>query len=283
MNPRVTWLPPQPQAYNSPRLAPHQFYNTAPSLGDATQELAFSDLRNGMHIKRVADLTKGRRLPRPQWVTSDELFRNVVVKVLETRFLIPISARTGTLKERLERCRAAAKRLATTKRHCLDAHIQQFRALSNNQFAELSSSSYERLFMEALRGLGIPARLSALQRAIRTLDGEICVMERAPEVLTAVLFHFFRLGHSSPTVAETLGLTPWQVRQIIFRARRVAERDTPSSGRCKMNRSKAEEIRRLSADGMPWEQIAAKYGAVRETVRDAVRCKTWQTRRRHRG
>ncbi len=277
--PRVTWLPPQQQTHSSPRLQPHAFYDRERFL--TKSGLSYSDMAR-LSIGRVADLRNGRRLPVPSWVTSDEQFRTVIVKILENRFLIPIFARTGTLKERLDRCRAAAKRLATTKRHCLDAHIQQFRALSNNRLDELNSSNYERLFLEALRGKGSTARLNALERAIRILDGEICTTERAPELLTAVLFHFFRLGHSSPTVAETLGLTPWQVRQIIFRARRVAERATPSR-RCKMNRSKAEEIRRLDKDGMPWEQIAAKFGTVRETVRDAVRCKTWQTRRRHRG
>jgi hypothetical protein len=278
--PRVTWLPPQQQTHSAPRFDRVQFDDRSRFLKDSG--IAFNDLAH-LSVKRVTDLRNGRRLPVPSWVTSDEQFRTVILKILENRFLIPISARTGTLKERLDRCRAAAKRLAATKRHCLDTHIQQFRALSNNRLDELSSSNYERLFLEALRGAGATARLNALEKAIRTLDGEICTTERAPELLTAVLFHFFRLGHSSPTVAETLGLTPWQVRQIIFRARRVAERATPSSRRCKMNRSKAEEIRRLDKDGMPWEQIAAKFGAVRETVRDAVRCKTWQTRRRHRG
>src|SRR5882762_5391238 len=237
--PRVTWLAPHPQTHSSPRIQSYQFYDRGSFL--TKSGFAYSDMER-LHIGRIADLRRGRRLPVPSWATSDEQFRTVILKVLENRFLIPISARTGTLKERLDRCRAAAKRLAATKRHCLDAHIQQFRALSNNRLDELNSSNYERLFLEALRGNGAAARLNALEKAIRTLDGEICITEIAPELLTAVLFHFFRLGHSSPTVAETLGLTPWQVRQIIFRARRVAERATPSSRRCKMNRSKAEEI-----------------------------------------
>jgi predicted transcriptional regulator len=50
-----------------------------------------------------------------------------------------------------------------------------------------------------------------------------------------------------------------------------------------MNRNKAEEIRRLSASGMPWDELAAKFGAVRETVRGIVRGETWHGRpRRHR-
>ena len=141
--------------------------------------------------------------------------------------------------------------------------------------------SYEQLFCGALGGKGAAARLKMLEKQVSGLDGEVFVSER-PELIAAVLYQYFRLGYNSCAVAESLGLKPPCIRQIVFRARRVAERATPSR-RCKMNRSKAEEIRRLSADGMPWEQIAAKFGVVRETVRDAVRCKTWQTRRRHSG
>src|SRR6266550_927302 len=246
-SPRVTWLPPQPLTHTSPRFAPHQFHDAGSSLGDATQELAYSDLKH-MHIHRVADLTKGRRLPVPSWATSDEQLRSVILKCLENRF--SVRNQQGTPSERLDRCRRAAQRVASAKRERLDAYIQQFRALSENKLASLTERNYEQLFCESLAGKGTTARLDALEKQVRILDGETFVTERAPELLAAVLYQYFRLGLNSPSVAENLGLTPWQIRQIIFRARKVAQREGPAKRRKRRSEwltlQKAEEIRRLS-------------------------------------
>jgi len=176
-----------------------------------------------MHVGRIADLRIGRRLPVPTWATSKEGLQNVIVKCLENRFYV--RNKQGTLRERLDRCRAVAKRVAVTKRKFLDESIRQFRALAEQRFADLLDRNYEQLFLETLAGKGTSARLNALEKQVRTLDGDVYVSERAPELLAAVLYAYFRLGHNSPTVAETLGLTPWQVRQIIFRARKVAQRE----------------------------------------------------------
>jgi DNA-directed RNA polymerase specialized sigma24 family protein len=108
----------------------------------------------------------------------------------------------------------------------MDAHIQQLRALSQNQLASLSERNYEKLFLESLRsGNGAAARLNALENHIGNLDGDICITERAPELLAAIFYQYFRLGYNSPTVGEQLGLSAPQVRQIIFRARKVAQRE----------------------------------------------------------
>ena len=115
------------------------------------------------------------------------------------------------------------------------------------------------------------------------LDGEVFADERAPELLAAVLYQYFRLGHNSPTVAETLGLTPWQVRQIILRARKVAAREGPAKRRKRrsqwLNLKKAEEIRRLAASRVPWDEIAKSFGIVRGTVQNIVNGETWRRRR----
>ena len=277
-SPRVTWLAPQPQAYNSPRFDPHQFNDAARSLGKATTDITYSDLRNGMHVHRVPDLTRGRRLPVPAWATNDELLRNVIVKVLENRFYV--RNQQGTLQERLDRCRAAAKRLAASKRAHLDASIQQFRALVEQRFADLDVRSYEQLFCGALGGKGASARLKMLEKQVSGLDGEVFVSER-PELIAAVLYQYFRLGYNSCAVAESLGLKPPCIRQIVFRARKVAQREGPAKRRKRRSEwltlQKAEEIRRLSRS-VPWDEIAFSFGIVRETVRRIATGETWRRR-----
>ena len=196
----------------------------------------------------------------------------------------------GTFKERLDRCREAAKRHAETKRHHLDADIREFQALSENRFSELSDRNYEQLFCDALGGKGSAQRLHAIEEHIRNLDGDVFVAERAPEVLASVFWLYWRVGLSSPDVAEQLGLTAPQVRQILFRANRVARKEENQTvtrrqyaRRRHLNREKAREIRSLSASGMSWEEIAAKFGIVRETVRRVAQGETWHGRRRHSG
>jgi len=211
----------------------------------------------------------------------DELLRVVVVRCLENRFML--SNRQGTLRERLDRCRAAAKRHAAAKRKHLDAHIQQLRALSQNQLASLSERNYEKLFLESLRsGNGAAARLNALENHIRNLDGDVFVTERAPELLAAIFYSYYRLGLNSPTVGEQLGLSAPQVRQIIFRANRISRKEESQTvthkPRVWLTRAKAEEIRALCASGMSWEEIAAKFSISRETVRRIVQGKTWRHR-----
>jgi len=229
-----------------------------------------------MRVERVSDLRKGRRLPVPTFVASDELLQVAIVKSLENRFYV--RNQQGTLRERLDRCRAAAKRYAASKKKFLDEGIKQFRALAEQRFADMSERSYELLFIAALSGKGAAPRLSALEKHIRNLDGDLYFSERAPELLAAVLYQYYRLGFNSPTVAEQLNLTPCQVRQILFRANRVA-RATTLKPRARLNRAMAEEIRRLSASGMSRHEIAAKFGAARETVQRIVKGETWRDRR----
>jgi len=274
MNPRVTWLPPQQQTRSAPRFDRTQFDSQSRSLKG--RGVDYADLQH-LSVLRVADLRNGRRLEAPAWAMRDELLRGVVVRCLENRFML--RNRQGTLRERLDRCRAAAKRHAAAKRKHLDAHVQQLRALSHQQLASLSKRNYEQLFLETLRtGNGAAARLNALENHIRNADGDLFVTERAPELLAAIFYNYYRLGHNSPTVAEQLSLTPCQVRQILFRANRIArkEESTTPRKRARLNRSKAEEIRRLAASGTPWEEIAAKFSIARETVRRIVQGKTWR-------
>jgi DNA-directed RNA polymerase specialized sigma24 family protein len=266
--PRVVWCPTAKPLHNSPRFDTHQFYERGHFLNEDS-DLSYSDLKH-MRIGRVADLRKGRRLEVPTWATSDALLRVVIVRYLENRFML--NRRQGTLQERLDICRAAAKRHAAAKKKHLEEHIQQFRACAQNRFAELSERNYEQLFLETLAGKGSTARLNALEKQVRTLDGDLFVTESAAALTAAILYQYFRLGYPSPTIAESLSLTPCQVRQILFRARRVARKEEKTSPRkrVRLDRAKVEEILRLSASGLSWEEVAAKFGVVRNTVKSIV-------------
>lgn len=272
--PRVTWCPPVNPQRSAPRFDRVQFDDRSRFLTEETA-LSYADIQS-MRVGRVADLTKGRRLDVPIWAVRDELLQGVILKCLENRFYV--RNQQGTSTERLNRCRRAARRNAVSKRKHLEARIGQFRALAEHRFADLKETEYQKLFCESLAGRGAPARLSALEKNIRNLDGEVFVAERAPELLAAILYQYFRLGHNSPTIAEALMLTPCQVRQTILRTRRVAERIGPRT-RVWLSRAKAEEIRRLAATGTPWEEVAAKFGVVRDTVSNIVQGKTWSGRR----
>src|SRR5438045_8606110 len=100
--PRVIWCPTAKPQHNGPRFDLNQFHDGPRSLGDVTTELAYSDLKH-LHIHRVADLTKGRRLPVQTWALSREGLQSVILRCLEHRFCV--RNQHGTSQERLERCR----------------------------------------------------------------------------------------------------------------------------------------------------------------------------------
>jgi DNA-directed RNA polymerase specialized sigma24 family protein len=282
----VTWLPPVNPERRAPRFDRHQFYDRGHFLNEESA-LTFSDMQR-MSLGRVADLRKGRRLAVPEWALRNDLLQSVIVKCLENRFMLRPGQ--GTLKERLDRARESAKRHATTKRQHLDAHLSQFRACAEQRYTALSDRNYEQLFCEALAGKGAGARLHALEQHVRNADGDLHVTERAPELLAAVFYLYYRLGLDSPTIAEQLGLSSAaQVRQILFRASRVVRKEEhavtrkPRARDRHLNREKAREIRRLSDGGMSWEEIAKKFGVVRETVVRVVHGKIWSDNRRPRG
>jgi transposase len=211
----------------------------------------------------------------------DELLRNVIVRVLENRFML--HNRQGSLRERLARCKAAAKRHAAMKQQHLDAHIRQLRALSHNRFAELSDRNYEQLFLDTLAGKGSAESLHAIEEHVRNLDGDVFVTERAPELLASIFYQYYRAGFNSPTIAESLGLSAPQVRQILFRANRIARKEesqttTPRQRARKrqLTKEKACEIRRLAASGAGWQALAEQFGVGRHVVEDVVRRKTWK-------
>jgi hypothetical protein len=211
----------------------------------------------------------------------DELLRNVVVLVLENRFML--HNRQGSLRERLARCKAAAKRHAAMKQQHLDAHVRQLRALAQDRFAELSDRNYERLFLDTLAGKGSAERLHAIEEHVRNLDGDVFVTERAPELLASIFYQYYRMGQNSPTVAEQLGLSAPQVRQILFRANRVARKEesqtiTPRQRARKrqLTKEKAREILHLAERGVGWQALAEKFAVGRHVIEDVVRRKTWK-------
>jgi hypothetical protein len=217
--------PPQiSQRSAPPSFDSHQFENHGRFL--RSSGLDYNQLHNRMHVKRIADLRRGRKAETPAWVLSDEEFREVLVLYLESRF--QIHQPTGSLKQRLERCKAVGKERARGAKSILVTRVAEFRAtepaIAEERFSELPEDAYFPLFLGALRGRSPADRLQRLNLQISCIDSEAAMSERAPELVTACAYYFYRLGWNSCSIAEELNLRSVHVRQIICRLNRAARR-----------------------------------------------------------
>jgi hypothetical protein len=207
-----------------PSFDSHQFENHGRFLRNSG--LDYNQLHNRMHIYRVADLRKGRKVETPAWILSDTEFRETLVCYLESRF--QIYKPTGSLKERLERCRAVGKERAQNAKLILGTRVAEFRAtepaITEERFSELPEDAYFSLFLGALRGQSPSDRLQRLNLQISCIDSEAAMSARAPELVTACAYYFYRLGWNSCSIAEELNLRSVHVRQIICRMNRAARR-----------------------------------------------------------
>jgi predicted transcriptional regulator len=288
---RVSWCPAQQS--RGLEFDPHQFYEYGRFLNvrrdgisdfaDLPGGISYTDLQD-MHVKRVRRPL--RRLPTPEWAMRDDLLCEVLVSYLEQRF--HIRRKDGSPSERLERCRAAAKQHAKDAKAKLEQWIREYRAISEGRLSEVRERSYARLICGALRGHTLAEQLRRVELQIQNLDSDAFLTERAAEIAAALVYFYHRLGWNSCTVAEQLGLKSPHVRQILFRLARAASQKERSNHTRKprvwLNQAKAAEIRRLSASGMPWKQIAARFGIVPDTVRRIVQGETWRaTWRKPRG
>jgi hypothetical protein len=207
-----------------PSFDSHQFENRGRFLRNSG--LDYNQLHNRMHIYRVADLRKGRKVETPAWILSDTEFRETLVCYLESRF--QIHKPTGSLKERLERCRAVGKERAQNAKLILGTRVAEFRAtapaLTEERFSELPEHAYFSLFLGALRGRSPADRLQRLKLQISCIDSEAAMSERAAELAGAAAYLYHRCGWNSCSIAEELNLRSVHVRQIICRLNRAARR-----------------------------------------------------------
>jgi hypothetical protein len=193
----VVWCP--PSQGGSP-FDHHQFANRKRFLDNS--ELSYADLQR-MHILRVGDRRAVRRRPTPEWALRDDMVREVLVAYLESRFYV--KDRSGTLEDRLARCRAKAEVQLPRKRAKLQEMVSLFRELS--RVPETN-----------------PSALRSLEREIMNIDTDVFLATKMPEIAGAVVYLYWRLNWNSVSIAEELQLKSPHVRQILYRLNKAYEK-----------------------------------------------------------
>jgi hypothetical protein len=227
-----TIVPPTDETHNAPKFDQHQWGR---SLRRGQMQVAWSDLDRMSIGQQARGLQNGRPSPTPEWALRDSEFQEVLLRYLECRF--QLWKASGSIAERLANCQKAGRVRAKRTQQKVDEWVQTYRAIVHESFADVDGEHYNWLFCRALRGEG-PAELK--QRAlnvIENLDAAAVMHERAAEIAASVAYKYWRLGWNSPSIAETSGISPMHVRQILCRLNRAARRRDagfiPKSGRRK--------------------------------------------------
>jgi hypothetical protein len=200
----VRWCPTPEQAAHFDQ---HQFQNRGHFL--KSSRLAWSDMSR-LHFEKVGDKKPGRKRPTPLWAVRTDLTREVILSYVENRVFA--TNRSGSLQDRLQRCREKILSALPAKRELLQKRIATYRKLADSPRTD-------------------PMTLREHEREIQNLDTEIAIMPKLPEVVNAVVFYYHRLCWNSPSVAESLGLRAPHVRQLLFRMDKVAQRIWPEAPR----------------------------------------------------
>jgi hypothetical protein len=224
-----------------------------------------------MHNVRCPDPRKGRRLPTPAFALSDELLQEAVVRYCEQRFLV--QDRSGSLKERMQRCNEAARLTAQKAQARSELWIKNFRAIAHRNYHEAEPRIYQALFLNTLRGESPEVLLKDLAGFVANWDGSADVDSRAPQVAAAICYLYWRLNWDSPTIALELRLRAPAVRQVLRRIRLRAEPkpDMPRAPRIRLKREQIEELLRLHRQGESVVRLAEKYGMRRDTAHRMIR------------
>lgn len=170
--------------------------------------LSFGDYQRA-HVEQRKSSFSNRRLAVPDWALKSETIGVVFISYLERRAhnLLKLDAlKCLSLKERF---------------HLADVLLKQRAQKLEKRLDKLCVS-----FCEVRKLEQTPERLkllARLQRSIQQIDMQIIVERRAPEIVTAIIWKYFREGLNSVDVAAALGLHPPAVRQIVYRIMRTAD------------------------------------------------------------
>jgi len=157
--------------------------------------IAFSDFER-MHVKRRQP-TPERRLPTPEWAQTDAGLRRVLLDWLESRLYIRRMSE-ATYEERLKKIHHVSQLTLSKKKVELTRLLLRY-----NKAAKAKVSA---------------AKLRRLAILIQNRDSEIVILERGlPALATAVAYSYYRLGWSSTTIANELGIKPPMVRIWLYR------------------------------------------------------------------
>lgn len=161
--------------------------------------LSYDDHQRG-HIE-THKLFNGRDRAHPTWCLDLRKMGLLLARYMENR---------ANIKPRID---TAEKRVVYAQKRILK--------IVPAMIARLDRLQEERLTLMAAGG--DPNRIRGLEKAIRSLDGEIIVAQRGPSLIVGVIHFYFRCGYSSPETSAALKhmLSPQSVRQIAFRLERL--------------------------------------------------------------
>jgi hypothetical protein len=156
-----------------------------------TTGISFADFSNGMHVHRRKH-TQERRLPCPPWSQNDVETRAAVLHYCEG--YLNLRDHSGDDATRMQRIRDRVKVVLPMRERHLEIMLKQYHE----------------------HGAQPGTRDFAVQ--VQNRDRQVFILRKGlPEVITAVVYLYYRLGWNSVAVAEQLGLTSCGVREILWR------------------------------------------------------------------
>jgi hypothetical protein len=175
---------------------------------ESTSGLSFDDYQNAQTYSRK--LFSSRRFKTPDWAVNDTMLRRVISEYLIQRSYghkhwkaaLPSDAENDIAKIRWAEGLLAARVPSLHK--LVDSLC--------NEYVELRHSGAD------------PARLRKLESLIGNLDSQIIFNRQPARIVASVVYSYFRMGQTSVGVAESVGLHPPAVRQLLRRIWLAAER-----------------------------------------------------------
>lgn len=170
-------------------------------IGGEIQSTGLSfDNYQRMHTE-TRKLNRGRRGPAPDWAFNAAQLRQIIVRNLEMRasFRKPLP---GSDQVRL----AAAQKVLIEK--CRPAIITALEGLCADYVAA--------------KKRGDVTRADFLAPKIEESDTQIRFIDRAPQILAGVVWHYYRCGLDSVATASALGFKPPHVRALLWRLGKTA-------------------------------------------------------------
>jgi hypothetical protein len=155
-------------------------------------------------------LFASRRFKTPDWAVNDTMLRRVICEYLVQRCYGHKRWKATLPKDAsndIEKIRWAE--------HLLSARIPTMQRLVDslcNEYVELRRSGAD------------PARLRKLESLIGNADSQIIFNRQPARIVASVVYAYFRLGQTSVGVAESVGVHPPAVRQLLRRIWLAAER-----------------------------------------------------------
>lgn len=166
---------------------------------------------HGMHTV-YRKLRAQRRRPAPEWMNNTASLREVIVRLVESRACSGGNYRPDYKQPHAERLRIAQEKIATHEAWL----IASLRPLMDEELRH--RTKWEITGCQQAR-----KRSRELQVEIEGADTQLRTLNRSAAIFAAVLYLYHLVGYNSVDTGMILGLKPPHVRQIVYRAGRIAE------------------------------------------------------------